>query len=523
MTDQVATPLVASKSRSRLVAWLSASFAPFGRPALHTSLLLLFIPTLGLLVGNALLAASLVEGTARPWILATGMASVVLMVILVWIIQRCFVLPLRSAVETARRILSGDLTQALASGTRTDELGQLSTALDELRNCLFKVVRDVRIGTTTVSSTSSQINRDNTLLSERTSTQATSLQQTAASMEQITTTVRENADRAEQAELLVNGASGYATKGGEVVGQVVTTMKSIKESSQRIADIIGVIDGIAFQTNILALNAAVEAARAGEGGRGFAVVAAEVRTLAQGVAAAAKEIKQLINDSVERVDAGNRLVDASGAAMEQILSSIQLVAQIMKEMASASSEQSVGIQRVNEAISAVDEMVQQNAKLVQDARQTAVTLNEQAVSLLRSVETYDLGTREHGNADEAQTLVRAGVAFFREHGKQALLDEINKLGKGRFIDRDLYLMAVGIADQTFYAHGNNPRVLGLGQTSKDVDGKFFVKEIAGLAKTGGQGWVDYKWAHPVTNEIQMKSSYVEAAGDLAVACGVYKN
>jgi methyl-accepting chemotaxis protein len=284
-----------------------------------------------------------------------------------------------------------------------------------------------------------------------------------------------------------------------------------------------VIDGIAFQTNILALNAAVEAARAGDQGRGFAVVAAEVRTLAQRSATAAKEIKVLIGDSVDKVDNGSRLVDGAGAAMNEIVSSVEHVAAIMKEMAGSSHEQSLGIQSVNQAITEIDGMVKQNARLVKDATQTASTLNEQAVTLLKSVANYNLGTREHGNAAEAEAMVKAGLAFFKAHGKAALIDEINKLGKGRFIDRDLYLMAVGTDDYKFHAHGNNPRVLGMGPTSKDVDGKFFVKEMAELVRGGSQGWVDYKWAHPVTNEIRLKSSYVERAGDLAIACGIYKS
>ncbi|WOB06977.1 methyl-accepting chemotaxis protein [Piscinibacter gummiphilus] len=488
---------------------------------LRSRLLIGFVPLLLVLAVNTVWAASMAEGSARYWIGAFGAVAVVFGAVLAWWLVRSVAAPVREALDAARQIMAGDLTLPITH-TRQDEFGQLMQALHGLKDCLFKVVSDVRTGTTTVASTSSQINRDNTSLSERTTTQTDSLQQTAASMEQITITVKHNADNAEQANKLVLEASGHAVKGGEVVSQVVTTMGSIKESSRRIADIIGVIDGIAFQTNILALNAAVEAARAGEQGRGFAVVAAEVRTLAQRSATAAKEIKSLIGDSVDKVETGSRLVDDAGRAMTEIVSSVKHVAGLMQEMAGSSHEQSQGIQSVNQAIAEVDGMVQQNAKLVKDATQTAATLNEQAVGLLKSVAGYNLGTREHGSAEEAEALVKAGLAFYKAHGRDALIAEINKLGKGQFIDRDLYLMAITIDDYKFCAHGNNPRTLGAGPVSKDVDGKFFVKEMAELARNGGQAWVDYKWAHPVTNEIRLKSSYVERAGDLAVACGIYK-
>ncbi len=489
---------------------------------LRSRLAIGFVPLLLILAVNTVWAASLATGSARYWIGSLGGAAIVFGMVLAWWLARSVVAPVREALAAAQQIIAGDLTLPSTS-TRQDEFGQLMQALHGLKDCLFKVVSDVRTGTTTVASTSSQINRDNTSLSERTTTQTDSLQQTAASMEQITITVKQNAENAEQANKLVLEASGHAMKGGDVVSQVVTTMGSIKESSRRIADIIGVIDGIAFQTNILALNAAVEAARAGEQGRGFAVVASEVRTLAQRSATAAKEIKSLIGDSVDKVETGSRLVDDAGRAMTEIVSSVKHVAGLMQEMAGSSHEQSQGIQSVNQAITEIDGMVQQNAKLVKDATQTAATLNEQAVGLLKSVSGYNLGTREHGSAEEAEALVKAGLAFFKAHGKDALLAEINKLGKGQFIDRDLYLMAIGVDDYKFVAHGNNPRTLGAGPVSKDVDGKFFVKEMAELARKGGQSWVDYKWAHPVTNEIRLKSSYVERAGDLALACGIYKN
>jgi methyl-accepting chemotaxis protein len=252
----------------------------------------------------------------------------------------------------------------------------------------------VRRGTETITVASGEIASGNADLSSRTESQAGSLEETASSMEELTSTVRQNADNARQANQLVVNASEVAVKGGAVVGQVVSTMGSIKDSSRKIVDIIGVIDGIAFQTNILALNAAVEAARAGEQGRGFAVVASEVRNLAQRSAAAAKEIKGLIGDSVEKVDAGSKLVDNAGATMEEIVTSVKRVADIMAEITSASQEQSSGIEQINQAVSQMDEMTQQNAALVEQAAAAAQSMQDQAVELSRAVSIFKLDAGE---------------------------------------------------------------------------------------------------------------------------------
>ena len=312
-----------------------------------------------------------------------------------------------------------------------------------------------------------------------------------------------------------------AGEGGSIVADVVKTMQAINESSRKIADIIGVINGIAFQTNILALNAAVEAARAGEQGRGFAVVASEVRALANRSAEAAKEIKTLIEASVEKIDVGGKLVDGAGATMGEIVSSVQRVAGIMQKTSEESHQQTSVVQSASDSIGRIDDMVQRSAKVVQETRATATNLNAYSVALLNAVSKFNLGTREYGDADEAIALTRSAVEFFKAHGRARLLAEINKLGKGQFIDRDLYLMAIGLDDAKFCAHGNNPRVLGNGPQSKDVDGKLFVVEMTTVARRAGSGWVDYKWAHPVTNDVMTKSTYVERAGDLVIACGIY--
>ncbi|CAN5240320.1 methyl-accepting chemotaxis protein [soil metagenome] len=299
--------------------------------------------------------------------------------------------PLEESVRIARCVAAGDLTQKIEVHSK-DETGQLLQALKDMNDSLVATVGRVRIGTETIGVASRQIAAGNADLSSRTESQASSLEETASAMEELTGTVKQNADNARQANQLVVSASDFAVKGGQVVGQVVHTMGSIKDSSRKIVDIIGVIDGIAFQTNILALNAAVEAARAGEQGRGFAVVAAEVRSLAQRSAGAAKEIKALIGDSVEKVNAGSKLVDEAGETMGHIVSSVKHVADIMGEITAASQEQSAGLEQVNHVIAQMDELTQQNAALVEEAAAAAESMQEQAKMLSQSVAVFKLST-----------------------------------------------------------------------------------------------------------------------------------
>jgi methyl-accepting chemotaxis protein len=306
-----------------------------------------------------------------------------------WVLTRGIVLPIRDAVAVAETVASGDLTRTIEAQSK-DETGSLLRALRHMNDSLVGIVSQVRGGTDTIATASREISAGNLDLSSRTEQQAGALEETAASMEELTTTVRQNADNARQANQLAIAASEVATQGGAVVGEVITTMGAINDSSQRIADIIGVIDGIAFQTNILALNAAVEAARAGEQGRGFAVVASEVRNLAQRSAAAAKEIKELITASVANVDAGTRLVDQAGATMEQVVGSIRRVTDIMAEITSASQEQTGGIEQVNGAIAQMDQVTQQNAALVEEAAAAATSMQDQAAKLAEVVSVFKL-------------------------------------------------------------------------------------------------------------------------------------
>ena len=311
--------------------------------------------------------------------------------------SRMIVRPLRNAIATAGRIAGGDLTSEIEVVGR-DETGELLQALKDMNASLQKIVSDVRGSTDSISTASQQIASGNADLSSRTEEQASSLEETASSMEELTSTVKQNAENAKQANQLAAAATGVAVKGGQVVGQVVETMSSINESSKKVVDIISVIDGIAFQTNILALNAAVEAARAGEQGRGFAVVASEVRNLAQRSAAAAKEIKALIGDSVDKVGAGTKLVDEAGKTMQEIVTSVKRVTDIMSEITAASQEQSSGIEQVNQAITQMDQVTQQNAALVEQAAAAAESMQEQAQNLTQAVAVFNVGKAAAGAA-----------------------------------------------------------------------------------------------------------------------------
>lgn len=303
------------------------------------------------------------------------------------VISRSITVPLNEAVRVAETVASGDLTSKIEV-TSKDETGQLLNALKVMNTSLQGIVSNVRSSSESIATGSSQIAIGNNDLSQRTEEQASNLEQTAASMEELTSTVRQNSETARQANQLATTASEAAVKGGEVVAQVVGTMQGITASSKKIADIIGVIDGIAFQTNILALNAAVEAARAGEQGRGFAVVAGEVRNLAQRSAGAAKEIKTLINDSVEQVEAGSRLVGDAGQNMENIVVQVKRVTDMIAEISSASIEQTQGISQVGDAVQQLDQVTQQNAALVEESAAAADSLKSQAARLAEIVGVF---------------------------------------------------------------------------------------------------------------------------------------
>jgi methyl-accepting chemotaxis protein len=335
-------------------------------------------------------ASEIVSDTEKAMVLAL----VVIVLVggtLIWVIPRGVMVPVQQAVALAQKIADGDLTSTVVVH-RNDELGHLLQNLESMQSKLVQLVSNVREGSESVSTASAEIAQGNNDLSMRTEQQASALQETASRMDSLGATVKQNADSARQANQLAMSASTVAVQGGEVVGQVVETMKGINESSRKISDIISVIDGIAFQTNILALNAAVEAARAGEQGRGFAVVASEVRSLAGRSAEAAKEIKMLINTSVERVEQGTTLVDKAGETMTEVVASIRRVTDIMGEISAASTEQASGVQQVGDAVGQMDQATQQNAALVEEMAAAASSLKSQAHTLVEVVSTFKLAS-----------------------------------------------------------------------------------------------------------------------------------
>ena len=344
------------------------------------------------------------------WVLVSVLIAVLVVIIAVWFgIKLSLIAPMNRLIESIRHIASGDLVKRI-DVEGSNEMGQLADNLRHMQSELVRTVGDVRNGANAIYSGASEIAMGNNDLSSRTEQQAASLEETAASMEQLTATVKQNAENARQASHLALSASETAQKGGKVVDNVVQTMRDIASSSQKIADIISVIDGIAFQTNILALNAAVEAARAGEQGRGFAVVAGEVRNLAQRSAQAAREIKSLIEDSVSRVDVGSTLVESAGETMDEIVKAVTRVTDIMGEIASASDEQSRGIDQVGLAVAEMDRVTQQNASLVEESAAAAAALEEQASRLTQAVAVFRIHQQQQRAREVAAVKTPAAVS-----------------------------------------------------------------------------------------------------------------
>ncbi len=457
-----------------------------------------------------------------PWVVAAlvlgGVAAGAAVMLARWLLRN-LVAPLALATQAASQIKAGDLTSAIDDG-RGRVLHSLIRSLHEVQERLVGVVTAVRTGTGNVAVNASLITKHNDALGERTMAQSASVQNTAASMEELTAAVRQGAGTTREARTLVRSASERAEQGGRVMGEVVETMDAIRAGSQNIREIIGVIDSIAFQTNLLALNAAVEAARAGDQGRGFAVVAAEVRTLAKRCAEAAREIRELIVASVGEVDSGGDRVQQAREAMGSIVSSVHQVSELIGHIDASTQEQNSGILTMSDAVAKIDRATQGNNRLVADAARTAAELRDRAADLMSVVSPFRLGDREHGSPQDAVTLVERGCQYLRAHGVEALLAEVNRLDFGQFIHRDLYLMVLD-QDATFIAHGNNPARIGE-RDVRDVAGKAYPRELARLAREHGEGWTDYKWVHPVTGKVFSKTGYARREGDVVIYAAAYK-
>jgi len=475
----------------------------------HSGLLLLLI---------ALVTAAAGIGVGDQIVIVLGAAAVLVGVGATVFAARSVTRPLSHAVDVAQKVAAGDLFETIETDDGA-EAEELFDALHRMIRSLKQIALNVRHGVDQIHTATREITAGNNDLSQRTAEQASSLEQTVSSMEQLTATVRNNAQSCDRANELAATAVNVATRSGAVMDSALTTMNLITESARKIVDVVGVIENIAFQTNVLALNASVEAARAGEQGRGFAVVAGEVRGLAQRSAEAAREIKTLIDNSVTRIDEGGKLVQAAGTTLGELADTVNDVSHIIGEIAAASGKQSTGIAQVNEVIVQMDSVTQQNAALVEQLAASASALDEQASQLGATVRA--LRTDSQDAAVAAQALVKRAISYLRLHGRESAIAAYHD-PNGGFVQGDLYIVVYDMNGNNL-AHGANKEARGKNLIdAQDADGKYFMRERVALAQRHNSFWQDYKYLNPVTRKIDAKSSYFERVDDLIVGCGVYK-
>jgi len=476
---------------------------------IHSCLLLVLM---AVPVGAALLEA----GT---WsIAALGIAALVAGLAATFMASRAIAVPWARAVHVARQVATGDLSRAvdLRAAQGAEELFE---ALAEMTENLRRMALNVRASADAITHAAGEIATGNGDLSQRITEQASSLEETAATMQQMLSTVRQNAEHSRHARELAGDTARIAVQGGEVVREVVDTMERISRSSQRIAEISGVIEGIAQQTNILSLNAAVEAARAGEQGRGFAVVADEVRGLARRSADSAKQIKALIDEAVSQVGQGAQLAQQAGETIDKVVDSVKQVTEAVESISAASREQHQGIEQVNQSIVQMDAVTQQNATLVESAAASASALEEQAFQLTGAIRA--LRIKSNDAAVAATALVRRAGTYLQRYGAERAAAAFND-GRGNFVQGDLYIVLYDLRGRCL-AHGTNASLRGTDQIDqRDPDGKYVVRERLKLAQERSSFWQDYKHRNPVTGEVAEKSHYFERVGEFLVGCGIYK-
>jgi methyl-accepting chemotaxis protein len=420
-------------------------------------------------------------------------------------------------VQTVDRMVAGDLRQPAVARSR-DELGAMVTTLGQLGRTVSAMVANVRSNAAFVAHAGSSLSRDSQDLSDRTEQQAANLEQTAASVEELSSVVQANAGIAGSANGRASEVRDVAVSGAAIMAEAVASVEAIQASAKRMDEIVGVIDGLAFQTNILALNAAVEAARAGESGRGFAVVATEVRSLAQRSAASSKEIRQLIGSSSSQIAASVQRIHAAGTTITQIVTGIRDVADSMSQISASSAEQSAGLSEITAAVRQLDEITQRNAQMVGHAVEKAQDMETRATTLVDSVALFKL---LQGSPEEAVALVERAVAHRRRGSRDSFLRDLTDASKG-FFDRDMYVFALDEQGHYLAFGGNAAKVGTRVQDIAGIDGAGLLQTIITQARYE-PGWVEYDITNPVSGQVQTKMSYVLTVDELYVGCGVYKN
>jgi methyl-accepting chemotaxis protein len=421
--------------------------------------------------------------------------------------------------RTVERIALGDLSMhAQARRSEGSDADRMWGSVALMNQSLADIVKQVNASSETIVTAAHEIADGYGNLSQRTESQASTLEETASGTEELSATVKQNAENCRRADELANHAAQVASDAAESMRQVTRTMHRIEVSSKKVAEVTGVIEGIAFQTNILALNAAVEAARAGEQGRGFAVVAAEVRSLAQRSADAAKEIKALIGESVSTVSEGARLVEGATATIADAATSVISVSSVISDIARASGEQSTGVEEIGRAIQQLEGVTQQNAALVEQAGAAALAFEEEAQRLLDAVGAFKLDRTEA--RDRAVELVKKGVVHVAAAGQEAAFTDFETRG-GAFIHGDYYLWVCDL-NGIVRCNGSNPKSRNQNYAElKDTSGKLFIRDVLRIARERGKGWVDYHWRNPVSKQDEPKSTYFERSGELILLCGIY--